>query len=89
MKAADPALEAAQVKRLKELYLFLHPETKKGATGKYRDKSQVSQIAEPENEGPACGTKNRQAPCSTVIFMRDNSMRILATVAKVRTRRLH
>jgi hypothetical protein len=28
-----PALEGAQIKRLKELYLFLHQETKKGTAG--------------------------------------------------------
>jgi hypothetical protein len=48
-----PALEAAQIKRLKELYLFLHPETKHGAVGKHRPKSQSSQIANSENADPA------------------------------------
>lgn len=46
----SPALEAAQIKRLKELYLFLHPETKNGTAGKHRPKTQVSQFAKPDSE---------------------------------------
>jgi hypothetical protein len=41
--------KAAQIKRLKELYVFLHPETKHGAVGKHRPKSQSSQIANSED----------------------------------------
>ena len=43
-----PAENALHTARRKELYEKLHPETKKGATGKYRKKSQVSQVGTSE-----------------------------------------
>jgi hypothetical protein len=44
-KPLGPALEATQIARLKELYVFLHPETKHGG-----DRKSVSQIAKLKSE---------------------------------------
>jgi ParB family transcriptional regulator, chromosome partitioning protein len=44
----SPAEEAAHLHKRKEIFERLHPETKRGAAGKHRPKSKVSQNGTPE-----------------------------------------